>query len=207
MARFRSRFNQLVAYEEALRKQLLSPLPSDPTAIYTRGETLLLKGYCILVHAAIEEYLEQTAVELVDSHCSKWKLASRPKPTMVHLALMAHHAKPYKKQELNTVKSIIAKSSIEERLEEARQNYHGVVKMNNGITVTHLKKLLRPTGMSLQIGPDRESALSQLKKYRGEYAHRGQITKCPSAKELTEIADECLLLCAEVRDAAGNLVV
>src|ERR1700722_18543421 len=123
MPKFQQRARALTQYERVLREKLLVPLPKDPMAIFGSSEALLLKAYCVLLYAAIEECLEQTAIEVVVWHADRWKRLKVPQPTLVLLALCAYHGRGYKKQDKGSPKAVIAKTGIGDRLDEVTQAF------------------------------------------------------------------------------------
>jgi len=202
MPHFRSRRNDLHRYEAVLASRFLDDLPLDSSLSLSQKEELHLKGYCILLHAAIEEFVEQTVLEVVDLHCEMWGKRTKLKPTVVLLALLAHMGDKFKEPPVTTIPTVIVKSSILERLDFARKAFVRLVHNNHGAGLQHLKTMSRPAAIPIDLDPDTNSALSQLKSYRGEYAHSGRITKVPSVKDLKNISRLCLRLCDQIANSA-----
>lgn len=129
-----------------------------------------VKCYCILCHAAFEEFVENVCITLLNETCDKF-LAHQcySYSTLCLLHFMGAVGEinddtwadnqrlfDYFRNKLTAIKSECSKYIIEK---------------NHGVGLKYMKKLLIPLGIDIPQNPVWQNSLSQLANYRGGYAH------------------------------------
>ncbi len=150
-----------------------------------------VKCYCILSHAAFEEFVENVCVTLLNETCDNFLSHQQyAYSTLCLLHFMGAAGEisddtwadnqrlfDYFRQKLTEIKSDCSKYIIEK---------------NHGVGLKYIKKLLIPLGIDIPQNPVWQNSLSQLANYRGGYAHtskRKAITLSPedAKKYVTDV--------------------
>ena len=172
---------RLQDYLLELEIRYIEPILSKP--IPDKGDELDLRSYCVLSHAAFEEFaetvatyaLEQIVTRFVSNqeiclglctilHFSSIKAESTDNVNIVYDYIM------------NALKDIKSTMSTEKR------------KNNHGTSMKYLKKMLVPLGVSIPNDTTLLGSLEQLAGQRGAFAHNFsslRITNVPSPLDLT----------------------
>jgi hypothetical protein len=187
---FRRRFRELLAYDAMLRDRLLTS-SAGPTEKPSVLEQLQIKAYCVFLHAAIEEFLEETARELADLSIRRWKSKLGLRPSTALLALAVHCSKRHTDGEDDDA-SLNMFEELGKKLDIAYSELDKIINGNNGASIKHFKRLLRFVGITFTMSPTTSSAFSHLKQYRGGFAHTNSISSIPSVDDIIRDADSCL---------------
>lgn len=142
------RFKDLSRRITELRKTLL-PRQFDPTGSYPERVYERTRAFRVLVHAEFESFIEDRAIEVVNSGFKDWKSTGRVAPSL--LAVVA-----YKDSVDDVPKSLVDASSskkkypnLEARVEAAKNNLnHYLRTMNNGIKEKDLLRILLSVGLT-----------------------------------------------------------
>jgi hypothetical protein len=160
------RFKDFKKNIDFLTKQLL---PSEkPSGDYTLEEQTLLRSHRILVHAEIESYFEDIAINKVTAAIKTFKKTK--KASHVLAALCAYS----QKRKVNLPEKYNDKSEkfLEERLVKEINHFNWVIQENHGILQKNILQILLPIGIcESDIDPTLLIDLDQLGKERGKFAH------------------------------------
>ncbi len=207
-----ARYVQLSARLKTLEVALLPPL--NPTGEYSDFDRIGTAAYRVLVHAEIESYLEDRALEIAHHAHRAWKLGVVTRPLLALLAFSGHEmALP--PRTLSPPQPTQAKTwsdhiEVDNKVQCALTTYNHEVRVNNhGIREANLLRLLLPIGISpAKLDP---MLLVQLDSYgakRGEVAHSSLTSVKQALDPQTEVSDVQQLLAEidKLDDELSNLM-
>jgi hypothetical protein len=129
---------------------------------FCRENQIRLKSYKLFVHAVLENYFEQIALDLLSFALTEWK--SSGKVNHVLMNLIAYAPISYSGNK---------KIDINERIRSITDDFRGKIRKNNGIKEESICKLFIPLGYKYS---DFDSAwlatLDSYGKSRGHIAHK-----------------------------------
>lgn len=162
-------------------------------------------SFCILAHAAFEEYLEDISLYSVDRIEREFKSHNR-RFSFATLCLL-HFDENSKK--LNDEKDWpnIYNDYLAERISKRKSELSRyATKENHGIDIKYLRKLLLPVGIDVPTSIRETTALDTLKTIRGAYAHSYARNPNPISPEDAEKAvDDVLEMVGHLKDKALNM--
>lgn len=141
----------------------------NPIGNYTKTEEILLQAYYILVHAEIEELIEQCIVIKLNKIMSDYK--NHRTNHIILLSLVFAFL-----SEDDTIKAIRKKGSIDNYLDYMNGKYRREsIQKNHGIKEDNLIKLFAPLGIDVQkfFSIHGIAEMEAMGSKRGEYAHHG----------------------------------
>ena len=129
-----------------------------------------VRSFCVLAHAAFEEFLEQLSLYLLNEIETNFVNNLR----ISYSSLCLLHFKGTDKDPDDDTWTDDDKlyDRLRIQLNEIKSNYSNyIIENNHGINLKYLKKLLIPLGIDLPSNVRDITALQNLAKYRGAYAH------------------------------------
>lgn len=208
-----NRYKELKRRVRKLRSALL-PGKFDPTGTYRCAERVHLRAisFRILIHAEIEQFIEDRAHELFDEAWNAWVSHGVPSRVLAALLAFSGHQMPSPPSKLgSTAKN--DHDDIRGLLLRARKHWKDeVYKNNHGVKEANLLGLLLPLGID---GGDLDTTLlADLTSFgglRGAAAHRSSVGVLTYADPKSEYDQASQLVTALesldglVRDALGEL--
>lgn len=150
----------LIRYLEPHKDPLQSPNDYD----------LDVHSFCILSHAAFEEFVEDVTLYSVDKIETEFNSINR-KFSYATLCLLHFDEHQKKIAEENNWPSAF-NDYLSQRIAARKSELSKyATQENHGIDIKYLRKLLQPIGIEVPRNPHELSALSRLKTIRGAYAH------------------------------------
>ena len=184
------RYHDLRSRIRQLRNHLL-PKTFDPTGTYNERQLDRARAFRLLVHAEIEWYLEEVAVETANKAFDDWR--QRGLVTKLLLAMVAHtDANLGGVPQLNSTGEL---HDLESRIEKSRNQFNTYAKSrNHGIREEHILRLLLPVGISeSDIDQTWLSTTNSFGRSRGEIAHASKhVYNPPDPKNESEIVNQIL---------------
>jgi hypothetical protein len=198
-------YNQLDTYITQLEATFIAQHLVNPLALPDDYE-LPVRAYCLLSHAAFEEYFEEVAISILNNNHNAWLTKGTFSQCLITLSI---HYGVSKADIGKDVPNNIRRSAslLKDTLNNARAWFTNYARQqNNGTSMKYLKRLLEPIGIDITNNPTHLSALQNLANQRGEFAHVGftRITNITSPQDAQIYVQDCLALCAEVRDDANK---
>lgn len=200
-SKFDGYFSDLKKELAKLEAKFLAPTFKDPTMSATKY-AFEVKAYCILAHAAMEEFVEHTGLlamqEAIDRHLG---MKTRP----IHqplVALLASSSEKVVIDDSETGPERTAFDYLRPALQKIKQTYSKQVHDNHGISKRHLRNLLLPVAINIPDDAQKLNSLSQLWKSRGDYAHNTGVKKLISPSDAKNYVNDCLALCKDICDQA-----
>lgn len=131
-----------------------------------------VRSYCVLSHAAFEEFVENVCVYVLDKVVDEFEL--NKKISISSLCLMH-----FKSGDTHTyIDDDKWKNSDRiydyllgqfKKIKDDFSKY--IMTKNHGVGLKYLKQLLIPLGIDIPLDPIHQTALDQLTKFRGSFAH------------------------------------
>lgn len=156
-----------------------------------------VKAYCVLCHAAFEEYFEDIALKVMHRCLDEWLDSRKYADTLV--TLVSYYEQ---KLAINSNETTVF-DSLRGIFDEVKRKFSTDVHNNHGISLKNLRNLLIPVAIDITEDANLKNSLNQLVLERGIYAHKR--SKGALAPEYAkDYGDDCLELCEEVKAKAEN---
>lgn len=173
--------------------------------------SLDVKSYLILLHAAIEDYIEGISVFTSNAACELFKNEGK-----ITLPLMFLFAKS------KSFKDRVSYKKLSEELHDSPRDFMvsslgdinanavaGAID-NNGINVRYLNNLLQHCGINFDVSENDFISWKSLADYRGDYAHavvfnhgkKPKATKLISPEDARDLGNDCIRFSEKIRDEA-----
>lgn len=173
--------------------------------------SLDVKSYLILLHAAIEDYIEGISVFTSNAACELFKNEGK-----ITLPLMFLFAKS------KSFKDRVSDKKLSEELHDSPRDFMvsslgdinanavaGAID-NNGINVRYLNNLLQHCGINFDVSENDFISWKSLADYRGDYAHavvfnhgkKPKATKLISPEDARDSGNDCIRFSEKIRDEA-----
>lgn len=164
----KAHIDKLELYLLTLQEKYIEPHkdPLEPPDNYK----LDIRSFCVLAHAAFEEFLESLSLYLLDEIEVNFSLRQR----ISYSSLCLFHFKGTDKEPDDESWKDDDKlfDRLKNQIDSIKSSYSKYIMENNhGISLKYLKKLLVPLGIDLPSDMKEILALNNLSKYRGAYAH------------------------------------
>lgn len=162
-------------------------------------------SFCILCHAAFEEFLEDITLFSVDT--IEKEFTNKPRK-FSYATLCLLHFDEYPKSKLGENTSpFVFNEYITERIKARKADLSRyAIQENHGIDVKYLRKILLPIGIEVPNSPTETSALTQLKEIRGAYAHSyARHNKPLSPEDAMNIVLDVLQMIKRIMNKALNM--
>ncbi|MDX7343194.1 hypothetical protein [Klebsiella pneumoniae] len=173
--------------------------------------SLDVKSYLILLHAAIEDYIEGISVFTSNAACELFKNEGK-----ITLPLMFLFAKS------KSFKDRVSDKKLSEELHDSPRDFMvsslgdinanavaGAID-NNGINVRYLNNHLQHCGINFDVSENDFISWKSLADYRGDYAHavvfnhgkKPKATKLISPEDARDLGNDCIRFSEKIRDEA-----
>ena len=161
-----------------------------------------VKAYCVLCHAAFEEYFEGIALKVMHRCLDERIHLKKYTDTLVTLALYCeqklvidHNENADETKVFDSLKSIF---------DEVKRKFSADVYNNHGISLKYLRCLLIPVAIDIKEDIRLKGSLNKLARERGEYAHKRLIPHVLAPEDARDCVNDCLELCEDVKEKAKN---
>jgi hypothetical protein len=178
-------------------KFLKQHFPVDPITGPEAYE-LDVKAYCILCHAAFEEYFESIARNVMTEGIKNWEQSKIPSETIIMLISYYGLRFELPKKESDNHEKVF--DYIRKLLKVAKKRFSLDINENHGTSIKYLRKLLLPIAIDINIDPNIENSLSKLTSFRGTYAHKGFVNKPLAPEDAQNFVLDCLKLSEDVKN-------
>ena len=137
--------------------------------------SLDVKSFCILCHAAFEEFIELIALQVMTHSIKLYTREiriSKPLITLMHFK-GKHNNFLEKDSETLTIENIETVFDYNrKRLDEVRSSFSNEIYNNHGVSLKYIKKLLMPVSIDIPKDVNLANSLERLANERGAYAHK-----------------------------------
>lgn len=165
-----------------------------------------VRSYCVLCHAAFEEYIETLCIYILDEIVTNFEERLRFSYSTL---CMLHFCQNESLEDDKWTDDRKSYDYIRDTLEKGKSSMSKYIMQNNhGIGLKYLKKLLIPLGLDLPHDVKHIGALNQLTKFRGGFAHTsfrscGDVISPDDARTYVEdVYEMCMKLTDDVKKIA-----
>jgi len=151
-------------------------------------------AFCVLFHAAIEEYFEIISTLCFNKSVDDWIATKRKNNVLI--AICINLCKGFTIPNDGVISKPITQL-FREKLEQARKNFEHDIESNHGASKKYLSNIFNRIGIEIYSDPALENSLSKIVEFRGEYAHQ-QPKKQLSPEDAKKYALDCLVYCLDV---------
>jgi len=202
MSEFDDLYSELTSYINILELRFLNRfLAADVDPFLPPSEYELdVRAYCILSHAALEDFFEQTAQKIMTKSLDEWA-NSNFKINDSLLTLASYASYKFEKIEEDTLSPV---EYLRRVFDDANRKLSQSIFNNHGTSQRYLKDILLPVALQVNQDPALQNSLQQLVKQRGDYAHRGVVKNILAPESARRYVQDCLKLCLDIRDKANS---
>jgi len=196
-------FDNLRKYISDLEDKFIkSYIPANPE-IGPKEYEHFVKAYCILSHAAIEEYVEEVALKVMKRSIEDWKTKKKIVDSL--LSIVTYYGLRLKIDEWEEETKVF--DYLRKIIDEAKDKFSKDVDKNHGIRIQDLRNLLIPVGIDIMQDLNIKNSLHRLSSERGVYAHyqnasRKGARKVISPEDAKNCVDDCIKLCEDIKNKA-----
>lgn len=169
--------------------------PLEKKLLLDKADELDLRSYCVLSHAAFEEFAENMSLKVLDEITKNF---SNTKQISVGLIMLLH----IKGSPEDIDKIDLLYDYILEKLKDIKSSFSKEIATNNhGVSLKYLKRMFIPIGIDIPNNSRLISSLDQLAKYRGDFAHKfssKKIKTIPSPLDLVSYVSDITEMMGEI---------
>lgn len=195
------------AYIKALEGTYLSKYIADKTSTPSDYNNDV-KSFCILSHAALEEFTETIAITVMNTTVDNFINLHKVTEPLVSLMHFKSNGDSYlsKSENDDKIEIISSYDYIRLKLTEIKERFSKEVFNNHGVSLKYIKQLLMPVAIDITTDATLLNSLKQLAKERGSYAHKflekGSVKKSIAPEDAKTIVSDCLILCVDIKEKA-----
>jgi hypothetical protein len=203
-------FDETKTYVNRLENELLKKHLDNPLAS-PQDFDLDVKAFCVLCHAAFEEYIETTALKVMHAAVDGFILKHKISETLVCLLHFKSTGKGYLEKLTDQVEADRIFDYIRKQLEEIKRQFSNEIAMqNHGTSVKYARQLLMPVAIDLPDDATLLNSLNSLAAERHLYAHKfldkGSVRKSIEPEKAKTMVDDCIKIWDDLRDKANKAI-
>lgn len=169
--------------------------PLEKKLLLDKADELDLRSYCVLSHAAFEEFAENMSLKVLDEITKNF---ANTKQISVGLIMLLH----IKGSPEDIDKIDLLYDYILEKLKDIKSSFSKeIATSNHGVSLKYLKRMFIPIGIDIPNNSRLISSLDQLAKYRGDFAHKfssKKIKTIPSPLDLVSYVSDITEMMGEI---------
>lgn len=205
-------YNDTEKYIEELEFKFLNKYLTNPTSTPIDFNNDV-KSYCILSHAAFEDFVETLALAVMEKTIHNFTFQhkiTQPLITLMHFK--STDGGSYLSKLDDNLKSppITSFDYIREELKNIKNRFGKEIYNNHGVSLKYLLQMLIPLSIDVVNDVSLLSSLDSLAKERGFYAHKflersGTVKRSIAPEYAKTIVADCLKLCDDIRIKANAI--
>lgn len=154
----------------ALKRNLL-PRRASLTGAYTKRQIDGIAGYFVLIHAELESYFEDRAIEVLDASLARWRQDRSLNRTL--FGVMSYYAGERKGPPGSFDQTQFKDRNLDTLVGSAVAQHRARISSNNGIREADVSGMLFPLGFSYSdLSTTLIASLDSFGTRRGNFAHR-----------------------------------
>jgi hypothetical protein len=173
-----------------------------------------VKAYCLLAHAAFEEFVEQLSLEVMKFSIKQWYEKRTISPPLLSLCLFYRPAIGYEENE--DTEQLRNFDQVRSVTDSVNKDHSKAIFENHGFSLKYLRSILTPVAIDIPNDPSLYSSLRTLADARGSYAHTSaksgfftdtkRATHPMTPEKARDVVNDCLALCMKLSvDARKHL--
>jgi hypothetical protein len=176
--------------KEAETRYLRPHLQASSLGVPSRAEELDVAAFVVLVHGAIENFVEGVALWALQSVEHTWLNERRASRSLA--SLMLHGPMPGD----TGLDPFSVFDNLRKSITEAKKVFSRYIAENHGVAMRNLRTMFRPLGIDVPEDPRLSGSLELLVSIRHQWAHQyrygAKVSKF--ASDLKKTSDDCLVL-------------
>lgn len=198
MCKFEELFKSLSVLLQEYEERFIKPyMPTDPSVGPSIYE-LDVKAYCLLSHAAFEDFFESVALNLMSLSIKKWISSKDVTDTL--LMLLCSYGLKLEISSEDKAEEVTVYDRIRLLSEEVKRRFSNDIHGNHGISPKYLRSLLVPIAIDFNLEANASNSLQKLSQERGEYAHKGFVKRSLAPEDAFKHVQDCLALAENVKN-------
>lgn len=198
-------------YILGLKSNLLDKHLANPLASPDEYD-LDVKSYCILSHAAFEDFIESISLKVMEICIENYTVKRKFSESIISLLHFKSSAGIKYINKLDEKTPIVNTFDyVRKELVEIKSSFSQEIVHNHGVSIKYIRQLLMPIAIDITNDDTILDSLKQLASERGFYAHRflerGTVKRSIEPEKAVIIVEDCLLLCLDIRDKAKNRII
>jgi len=191
-------YKSLEDYVGSLEKKFIDRYlpanPADTPADYRED----VSAFCVLLHAALEEYFEDVAKFSITDAVNNWKKSKKGSDVLIAICINLSN-KMQIPSDGNYPRPII--QMLEEKIQEAKSQFLKEIEENHGVSKKYLARILGRLGIEIGADARFENSLAKIVEFRGELAHK-KPAKILAPEDAKKYCEDCMLYCLEISTKA-----
>jgi hypothetical protein len=193
-------------------KFLVQWIPAQPAHTPSAFEHDV-KAYCVLAHAAFEEFVESISMLAASEARDAW-LARKPYLPVKALLLAYDFRLSILEDESEPQDRFF--DQVRKGLDDCISKHSRALENNHGFSRRYLRSVLTPVAIDVPEDPSWMSSLTELSEARGSYAHKiaadalyGRSRKAQrpmTPEKAKQTVQDCLNLCREIKSRVEKLL-
>jgi hypothetical protein len=174
-----------------------------------------VKAFCILAHAAFEEFVEHVSLALMANAIDGWyKNRSISSPLM---SLLLFYKAAIECNEIEDEDQHRNFEQIRQSIEAVKRSHSKAVFDNHGFSLKYLRSILTPVAIDISNDPSLSNSLRTLADARGSYAHttaelgmfvdRNRAKHPMTPEKARDVVNDCLALCKKISEDAKRFFI
>jgi len=205
MADLNALYAELTGYIQELGVKFVDKyIPANPAtqpAEYAHD----VRAYCVLCHAAFEDYMENVALNVASHAVDQWVYARKINDVIP--SILTWHGAKMKINDNEKSPEQKPFDYLHPMIIEAKASFSREVFKNHGVSILYLRNLLIPVAIEINPDPNLLNSLEKLADGRGSYAHKGKVKAVLVPEDAKRYVQDVLTICADVRiKALANML-
>ncbi len=197
-------YQALTTHVAELENTLLKGALGNPLAV-PDDYKYHVRAYCVLCHAALEEYFEEVAMMVMTHSIDAW--LNRRVFNDCLLSLISHYHVKIEEADGKTLRR--AFDLLRDSLNEVKGKFSTYIRVeNHGADLKYLQKLMEPVGVDITSNVQLLGSLQSLASERGEFAHRAmntaRVSTIQAPEDARSLVEDCLTLCEDIKNKANR---
>ena len=193
-------YGDLVAHVQELSAKFVDGyLPANPATLPSDYD-LDVRAYCVLCHAAFEDFVEAVALTVASNAVDRWILARKINDVIP--ALLAWNGAKLKIDGDDTTPETKPFDYLRPLIEEAQSAFSRGVFNNHGVSILYLRDILIPVAIEIMQDVNVLNSLKKLAEGRGAYAHKGRVKTVYAPEDAKQYVEDVLKLCDDIKAKA-----
>jgi hypothetical protein len=209
---FDTQYSMLSEYLTKIEAKFLTLHIADPLS-GPDAYDLDVKSYCVLCHAAFEEFIEKTVLNVMSQSIEIYSQEQKISKPIISLMHFKGKHNDYIEENSKISSSNDIESFFEytrKKLVDIKSAFSKEINDNHGVSLKYLRKLLIPVAIDIPKDPNWSNSLEQLTNARGAYAHKfleqNRIKQSIAPEDAKRYVQDCLDLCEEINNRAKILI-